>query len=69
MVEEKGGGDGGDPHRLQEGRWRGGNDGGGARCGRCLGAERREEGRSDARWRAEMAPLYIGAEGEAAVGD
>jgi hypothetical protein len=45
------------------------NGGGDARCGRCLGAERREEGRGEVRWRAEMAPLYIGAEGEAAVGD
>jgi hypothetical protein len=43
---------------------------------RCLvwavlgrGEKRREEGRGEVRWRAVMAPLYIGAEGEAAVGD
>jgi hypothetical protein len=45
------------------------NGGGDARCGRCLGAERREEGRGEVRWRAVMAPLYIGAEGEAAASD
>jgi hypothetical protein len=34
-----------------------------------LVAERGEEGRREVQWRAAMAPLYIGAEGEAVAGD
>jgi hypothetical protein len=56
-VEEEGGGNGGEPHGLQEGgrgtettgRWWGITGGGGARSGRCSGAERREERRGEVR--------------------
>jgi hypothetical protein len=43
------------------------NGRGGARCGQCLGAERRGEGRGAVE--SGDGPLYIGAEGEATIGD
>jgi hypothetical protein len=40
------------------------NGGGGARCGRRLGTERREGEQEEVQWRMAELSLYIGAEGE-----
>jgi hypothetical protein len=76
-VEEKRGRDGGDTHRLQEGRRRGGTSWASVgkkwqrrRSVRAVlgrGEKRRGEGRGAVE--SGDGPLYIGAEGEATIGD
>jgi hypothetical protein len=68
-VEEKGGGNDGEPHRLQEGcgigaetagrQW-GKTGGGGAWCGQCSGAKRIEVGRGPVKPEVGALP-FIGA--------